>query len=341
MNIARRMLEAGYFLLKPLIFSLTKNDPEEAHELFIRSANFLYSAGLDKIILDHTDNSHRRIEISNAAGFNKNGDIPPSFMGYLGFDRIVIGTVTADYWKGNERPRIIRYPSSNSLVNWMGLPGVGAEKVVENVLSYNNGGIPLTINLMSTPGKKGDTMLKDIETTTSLLKDVPYVDRFELNVSCPNTSSSSEGKLDARKEYQRAMGDMLDVVRSTMHDSQDLYVKLSPDLDNEGIEDTVHILTSKGAKGITISNTTTSPKVHLVPSYEKGGASGNAVYDSSLRVQKQFNNCGTGLEIIACGGIDSLEKLNERLKFGARGIQIYTPIIFKGPKLLRELRSRK
>ena len=69
------------------------------------------------------------------AGLNKNAEIPPSTMKYLGFDRVVIGTVTNDKWKGNPKPRIARYPSTESLVNWMGLPGEGAEKIVERLLN--------------------------------------------------------------------------------------------------------------------------------------------------------------------------------------------------------------
>jgi len=47
------------------------------------------------------------------------------------------------------------------------------------------------------------------------------------------------------------------------------------------------------------------------------------------------------LKIIACGGINSVERLNERLSNGATEIQIYTPLIFKGPKLLRKLKENK
>ena len=44
-------------------------------------------------------------------------------------------------------------------------------------------------------------------------------------------------------------------------------------------------------------------------------------------------------DIIACGGIDSLEKAKERMTPSTKGIQIFTPLIFKGTRLLRELRE--
>ena len=86
------------------------------------------------------------VKISNAAGFNKNADIAPSVLEALGFNRVVIGTVTHDKWKGNPRPRMKRFPKTNSLVNWMGLPGHGSKRVAERLYDYDNQSVPLTIN---------------------------------------------------------------------------------------------------------------------------------------------------------------------------------------------------
>ena len=164
MNIIRSCFDNFYDCIKPLVFSLTKYDLEKAHELFVKFSQVVYSTGLEKFILDNKTNQiDNNFEISNAAGFNKNADIPPIFLKYLGLDRVVIGTVTGDYWKGNERPRMTRYPATESLVNWMGLPGIGAEKISEKLLDYGDHQIPITINLMATPNKKGDGTLKDLK----------------------------------------------------------------------------------------------------------------------------------------------------------------------------------
>jgi hypothetical protein len=97
MDLVRRLVERAYDFHKERIFQKTKDDPERAHEIFIKIAQLTSKIGLDRILLDCQENKLLYPpEISNAAGFNKNGDIPPSFMRYLGFDRIVIGTVTAE-----------------------------------------------------------------------------------------------------------------------------------------------------------------------------------------------------------------------------------------------------
>ncbi|MFH0808157.1 MAG: hypothetical protein V1888_00900 [archaeon] len=344
MDLLRSGFDNFYSAIKPIVFNATKKDPEVAHKLFVSFLNTLYNTGTDNIILQHSSNDKKSsIELSNAAGFNKNAEISPSTMEYLGFERSVIGTVTSDSWEGNPRPRIIRYPSSQSLINWMGLPGDGAEAIAERLMGYKSSNIPLTINLMSTPQKQGDALLRDLEKTILTLRGVPSVDRFELNISCPNTHSVG-GRLDARSEYQNQLEGMIDVVESNIHKEQILYLKISPDLSREGVQEIFSAIEGHNVKGVTSTNTTTnhSPN-YIAESPKKGGASGDAVYSDSVRVQDLFAEAiktnNSDLEIIACGGINSIKKAEERIEKGAKEIQIYTPIIFSGPKILREFRT--
>ena len=132
MNVLRWCIDNGYNAVKQLIFGLTRKDPQRAHEASIKFFNFLYKNNLEWIL----GNNSKRLsfELSNAAGFNKDGDIPPTTLRRLGFDRVVVGTVTADTWNGNPRPTIKRYPQTNSLVNWQGLPGIGAKSVSDNLI---------------------------------------------------------------------------------------------------------------------------------------------------------------------------------------------------------------
>jgi len=342
MNLLRKTFDFAYDTFKTSLFDLTGNDPELPHEVFIKFSKALSNLGLEKTLLDNDSNYvNPGFHISNAAGFNKNAEVSPNLLKYLGFDRVVIGTVTYDPWKGNDRPRMVRFPETESLVNWMGLPGIGAEKVAERLSNYIDTKVPLTINLMSTPGKKGDAVLKDLEGTVKAFKFFPFVDRFELNISCPNTHSSS-GKIDARKEYQKQLADMLEIVLSTSFPEKQTYLKVSPDLDAEGVNEILEVSNDYKVTGFTTTNTTTNHDSRfIINSPGKGGASGNAVYESSLRVQKEFNSRIKDNEyrLIACGGINSLERAKERMAYGASEIQIFTPLIFKGPKLLRTLRT--
>ena len=149
MNLVRQSFDEFYDLIKPAVFRLTAKDPEVAHEIFIRFCQSIYKVGIERFVLDNPCNKlSPGFEISNAAGFNKNGEIAPSVLKYFGFDRCVVGTVTGEKWDGNPRPRCVRYPKTESLVNWMGLPGIGAEQVAENLNDYRSSGVPLTINFV-------------------------------------------------------------------------------------------------------------------------------------------------------------------------------------------------
>ena|SRR3989338_450795 len=341
MNLLRKTFDFAYDAFKSSLFSHTRGDPESAHEMFIKFSKYLSKFDLEKMLLDNDSNSlNPGFHISNAAGFNKNAEVSPNFLKYLGFDRVVIGTVTYDSYQGNPRPRMVRFPATGSLVNWMGLPGIGAQRVAERLSAYDHN-VPLTINLMATPGKKGGDVLEDLYNTLREFRFNHNVDRIELNISCPNTHSSS-GKIDARKEYQKQLADMLEIVLSTSFPEKQTYLKVSPDLDAEGIDEILEVSNDYKVQGFTIANTTTNHNPAFIShSPGKGGASGNAVYESSFRVQRDFNSRikDNKYRLIACGGINSPERARERISHGAEEIQIFTPLIFKGPKLLREIRT--
>ncbi len=348
MDVIRSAFDIIYDRIKPIVFKITENDPQQAHEVFTLFCRLLYTSHLERLVLNNRDNKLRPgFELSNAAGFNKNADIPPTVLKHLGFDRVVFGTITYDPWDGNTRPTIRRYADTESMVNWMGLPGDGAQIIAERIAGYEYHEVPTTINFMSTPQKQGDKLLKDLEETILATRDLPYVDRFELNISCPNTHSGS-GKIDTRKENLRMLDSMMKVVDTNVYPLQKIYVKVSPDSTQADVNDTVDVARAHRVNGIVTTNSTTKHDRRYIPVSPQvdrkkvGGASGDAVYESSLRVQKMYeakiNEIGLNWKIIACGGNKSLQRIYERRMNGAVGIQIYAPLIFSGTKLLRELR---
>lgn len=342
MDLARICFDGFYNSIKGLVFSATKNNPEIAHDLFAWFCRTLYDANVGKFVLnDKYNGENLGFTLANGAGFNKNADIPPVIMGFLGFNRTIIGTVTGEEWGGNDRSqgyygrqRIIRFVKTNSMVNWLGLPGIGAERVAEKLWTYRDSDIPITANLMATPDKKGDDALKDLEKVVFHLKHIKSIDRFELNISCPNTSQD-------RQEYQRQAREMVEAVYDAKNPWQELDVKLSPDLCERDIDDTLSGLDLSKIRAFTTTNSTTRYNpVYITETIEKGGASGDAVYADSLRVQKLVYEKTKGeLELNASGGINSAERVRERLAFGAKEIQILTPLIFCGPELLRDIRK--
>jgi len=330
MDLIRKHFDNFYDKIKQPIFRLTERDPEYAHELFSFFCRMLYTTSLDRL-LDTTQNySTTSTPISNAAGFNKNCEIPLRVMKYFGDDRVVIGSVNGEFWKGNKRPRIIRDIKSQSLINWMGLNSHGAEVVARRTKKHYDKGlnIPVTISVTPTPeiswGR--ERRLEDVAKTIKAFRDFSFVDRFEYNPSCPNTEICREDQLGELKE-------MLELFIE-LAPNKKLYVKVSPDLNsreiNEFIESTFDFV-----RGYVLTNTTTQH------SYKKGGGSGEIVWRPSLETHKNFYRRlkNTPKKLIGCGGINSKERVNIREDYGASEIQIFTPRIFRGTKLLRELRG--
>ena len=340
MDRIRNLLDTMFDNQRDTFFQMTQDDPERAHELFVKWSQRFYEIGTSCLIQTQKRND---IIVSNAAGFNKNGDIPLKFLQCLGFDRVVIGTVTHDEWQGNQRPRIARYNETDSVVNWMGLPGIGSSRVALNVEKYlGNSTLPLTVNIMATPQKTGDEMLRDLEETINDMKGLEYVDRFELNVSCPNTHSLN-GQIDSRDEVLKGIEGLIEHCKSQIGDKE-LYVKVSPDLGDTQILELLGIFLDKGVIGITGVNTTTQyDNNYLSPMPNKGGASGLALQKlsrNSLRKWTSFNSIGNlGMRYISVGGINSANEAACRIQEGAHEIQLYTGLIFKGPRLLTDIRN--
>lgn len=345
MKVPRIIFDGAYdYLVKPIVFGVNTKDPEKAHHFFFGSLKMMDALGLAGFALNNPANKmNPGYDISNAAGFYKNAEINPRLMKMLGFDRVVVGTVTGDPWKGNDRPRIKRFVETGSLVNWMGLPGVGADEVARRLKKYGDHGVPLTVNLMATPGKKGQDKLDDLRYTVLALKDNPYVNSFELNISCPNTHGS-DGSRDARADNLADLEAMLATVRGSMRSlGQTLYVKVSPDSTEADVDDTVTVGENYGVDGYVTGNTTTRHnKIYIPEDMGTCGASGNAVWEPSKEVQGYYaaRLVNSDARLIACGGINSVERAKERLKTrNCKEIQIFTGLVFNGTKFLRELRA--
>ncbi|MEK6856608.1 MAG: hypothetical protein AABX49_01190, partial [Nanoarchaeota archaeon] len=102
------------------------------------------------------------------------------------------------------------------------LPGDGAQVVAERIFQYGDYKIPTTINFMSTPKKQGDELLRDLEGTILATRDLPYVDRLELNISCPNPPIKNN-QIDTRKKNIEMLDNMLEVTDKNIYPHQAIF----------------------------------------------------------------------------------------------------------------------
>ena len=258
-----------------------------------------------------------RNPIGLAAGFDK-ACRRLDALGRLGFGYVVGGTVTRRSRTGNAPPRIARLPGDRSLVNAMGLPNPGADRVAR-ALRAGRSGAPRFVSI-------ADEDLADVTAAFSLVE--PHADAVELNASCPNVSwgrdRDNEGHLAT---LVRELG-----TRGT----KPLFVKLPPfrtPVERDVVLALARIAVEGGADGLTCSNTRPVADGRL--STGVGGLSGRALFEDTPRIVREVRAATDAtVPLIACGGIASGADVVACLEAGATTVQLYTALVYEGPSLL-------
>jgi dihydroorotate dehydrogenase len=117
-------------------------------------------------------------------------------------------------------------------------------------------------------------------------------------------------------------------------------VKLSPDLTETELRKSAAAAASVPVAGIIATNTTISREsVHSHPlAGETGGLSGRPLFSKSCAAVRVLREAvGPALPIIGVGGVTSAADARLLRQAGADLIQLYTGMIYQGPRLVREL----
>ena len=277
-----------------------------------------------------------------AAGYDKDG-VAIRGLSALGFGHVEIGTVTPRPQPGSPRPRVFRLVEDQAVINRMGFPGRGANFVVNklkrsNVQTFKHANFVLGINL----GKNKDTPLEEAaQDYIELMRCFIYfADYLTINVSSPNTVGLR--RLQGREMLEQLLGAIQrerEQITLGRGGNAPILVKISPDMNKEELDDAVGVILDKGMDGIIATNTTLS-REGLKSRYrgETGGLSGSPLAAGSEAVLCQVVKLVDGkVPIISVGGIMSLEDAKKRLALGASLVQVYTGLIYRGPKLVQEI----
>ena len=261
-----------------------------------------------------------RNPIGMAAGFDKGCEMLEP-LGELGFGYVVGGTLTRNPREGNAKPRIVRIKETRSLVNSMGLPNPGVEVVARRLAKLNKTA-PVLVSL-------ADEEATDVAFGLELLQ--PLVDGFELNVSCPNVSWGRD----------RDNEEHLKLILATVAPRREkpLFVKLPPffsDKERDAVLSMARVAVEGGSDGLTCSNGREVEELRLASG--KGGMSGGALSEETPRIVAGVREAvGPGVPINACGGITTAEDATACLEAGATTLQVYSSLIYEGPRLLHGL----
>lgn len=327
-----------YTLLRPLLFRL---DPESAHRL---TFNALERARqwhlLRPAVIPCQPRRVMGLDFPNpvglAAGLDKNGEYLDA-LAALGFGFIEIGTVTPRPQPGNPPPRMFRIPQASAVINRLGFNNLGVDQLIENIDRADYQGI-LGINI----GKNFDTPLEKAvdDYRLGLQKVYRYASYVTVNISSPNT-------LHLRQlQATEALDDLLEQLKTEQEKLTQIHgkyvpmvIKIAPDLDAEQIESIATLLLAHQIDGVIATNTTTArPGIeHLPVAQETGGLSGAPLTHRATAVIQQLHDLlQDRIPIIGVGGIMSARNAEEKFTAGARLIQLYTGLIYRGPDLVKE-----
>ncbi len=332
--------------IKPLLFLL---EPETIHKLLIRLLKVAFAVpGIRSLIHSAYHISDPVLEtdflgmkfsnpVGLAAGFDKNAEVYREFHTF-GFSFIEIGTVTPLGQDGNPKPRSFRIPEDSGLINRMGFNNRGAEQAALNLKGKRPAGLILGGNLGKNTSTPNEDAVADYEAVFRALYS--GVDYFVVNVSCPNITDLH--KLQDQDSLEAILGRILKI-REEMELKKPVLLKISPDLNNKQLDETLEIVERLGIDGIVATNTTTSREGlksdrEKVEAIGNGGMSGAPITERSLEVVRYISErTGGKMPIIAVGGIMSAQDALNMLDAGATLIQIYTGFIYEGPGLAKEI----
>ena len=314
--------------IRPLIFKL---DPEFAHSLAIKALKtnlFLKQKIPEDLYLKSTlFGKEIKNPIGIAAGFDKDAEVYNSLFN-LGFGFVEVGTVTPLKQYGNKKPRVFRLENDKALINRLGFNNSGSDNVSKRIKKNKPIGI-LGVNI----GPNWDSKDRVEDYLIGFKKFYNLADYITINISSPNTENlrdfhnldELENLLDKIFAEKRKLSSKIPIAQ-----------KVSPDINNEIIKEISKLLIEYKVNALIVSNTTDQNRDNLKDhqKFQRGGLSGKPLRDVSNKlINHFFKNLNGQVKIIGVGGVDSGKSAYEKFLSGADFVQLYTGMVFRGPKI--------
>jgi dihydroorotate dehydrogenase len=270
-----------------------------------------------------------------AAGYDKNAEVPEAIL-RLGFGFTEIGTVTPLPQAGNPKPRIFRLVDDQAVINRLGFNNEGHQAALARLRRCAPGAL-IGVNI----GANKDSADRVADYVDGIRTFYDVARYFTANISSPNTPGLRD--LQARDSLTALLSAVLsardaEAVRSGRR--VPVFLKIAPDLTEEGLDDIAAVVLSSKLDGLIVSNTTLSREglSDRRQAGEAGGLSGRPLFEKSTAVLARMRQrVGPDLPIIGVGGVGSPETAAEKIRAGADLVQLYSCMIYAGPGLPAEI----
>ena len=338
-------------LLRPLLFLFT---PHVAHSIaFAATAPVEYAwpvRALTRALFAHEDprlatrvmGLDFRSPVGLAGGFDKNG-LRARALAALGFGHLELGTVTARAQEANPAPNMFRLPADRALINRLGFPNEGAERVMRRFVARGGAegaGVPVGISI----GKSRVVAIDDVEAVIAdYLESFGHARRAAsfvvVNVSSPNTKDlrAMQGAALARALLSALKQQNDSMALGRAGPAVPLLVKIAPDLSDAEIEALLAVVEEVGLDGVVATNTTIrrdglATLASEVEAMGAGGLSGPPLRARAVEVVRRVRaRLGSKPTVIGVGGVERAEDAMALVRAGANLVQMYTGFIYEGP----------
>lgn len=350
-SVRNGFIKFGYkTFLKPIFF---KRDPEDVHDSMNKVGKilgrFALGRGLTKAMFYYKNPALEQnilgIKFPNpiglAAGFDKNAELT-QILPEVGFGFEEVGSITGEYCAGNPKPRLWRLKKSKSLVVYYGLKNDGCEKISARLaeqIQKRPFKFPVGISIAKTNNAQTCETQAGIKDYVKAFKHFTHIgDYITINISCPNAFGGEPFTEPHKLEALLTETDKIPC-------NKPIFLKISPDLSKEQLDQILQIVSKHKVDGIICANLTKkreNHKIHkddFIP--EVGGISGKVQEDLSNEqiryIYKKSHTLHRKLVVIGCGGVFTAEDAYKKIKAGASLIQLITGMIYEGPQAISSI----
>jgi dihydroorotate dehydrogenase len=164
-----------------------------------------------------------------------------------------------------------------------------------------------------------------------------HADYITINISSPNTPGLRN--MHDPHHFEDLIR-QISAERSKSKDKPKIFIKFSPDEDDDTYMKLIEIMNNSDLDGVIVSNTSVDNalKIKLGSAKINGGISGKLLLEKSNKLLAFFKkNLKPEKIIVAVGGVFDVDSYNKKLDLGADFVQIYTGFVYEGPSLIKRI----